>query len=54
MHTNLKGKVAISFDFSGFDRTVPAWLIKDVFTIIENHIDFSKMTLADKEISLNE
>lgn len=29
-------------DYSGFDSTVPAWLIRDIFNVLEKKIDFSK------------
>lgn len=31
-------------DFSNFDATVPAWLIRDIFNVIEEKIDFSKIS----------
>lgn len=37
-------------DFSSFDSTVPAWLIKDCFDILKQKIDFSKETQLDGSI----
>nr|APG78256.1 RdRp [Hubei partiti-like virus 17] len=34
-------------DYSAFDSSVPAWLIRDCFRILEKKIDFSKMQTPD-------
>nr|UDL14368.1 MAG: putative RNA-dependent RNA polymerase [Partitiviridae sp.] len=31
-------------DYSGFDSTVPAWIIRDIFNVLEQKMDFSKVT----------
>lgn len=40
-------------DYSSFDATVPAWLIRDVFTIIADKFDFSKMSVGGYVVSVD-
>lgn len=44
MTTQFPGANYLIGDWSGFDTTVSAWLIRDAFKILEGHIDFEHVS----------
>jgi len=56
INTDLEVKdwVSLTMDWSEFDVNCPAWLINDAFDIVENMIDFSKMSNLGKGFSFSE
>lgn len=49
MIKNCKGNILVG-DWRRFDKTVPAWLIRDAFKIVARHIDWTKVQDAEGKI----
>ncbi|APG78196.1 RdRp [Beihai partiti-like virus 2] len=45
-----RAKFAIMLDWSSFDQSIPPWLIRDAFSILERCFDFSHVLASDGKI----
>uniref|UniRef100_A0A1Y1KG39 RdRp catalytic domain-containing protein n=1 Tax=Photinus pyralis TaxID=7054 RepID=A0A1Y1KG39_PHOPY len=50
MCTAHPGETLLMVDYSGFDSTIPAWLIRDAFQILFDSFDFTKVVSSDGQV----